>query len=260
MNSSRNLRPDRAAAAAVFDRVLVGVDGTPEGFDACRQVALLARDDAFLEAAMVAQLAPGLTEEREQAAATTLATARELLGPHARTQPLYGLVVPQLLDEAKAAGATLLAVGTRGYSRIEEIVFGGVAGELLHLAPCSVLLARSLPDLDGFPGRIVVGLDGSEGAEHAYAVAQTIARRRRSSLRGIVALGGKRVDIGSIAHRHPRVETSGQGAVRTLVDASAAADLVVLGSRGLHGPRALGSVSERVAHQAACSVLVVRPA
>ena len=37
-------------------------------------------------------------------------------------------------------------------------------------------------------------------------------------------------------------------------------DLVVIGSRGLHGLKALGSVSERVAHQAECSVLVVREA
>ena len=34
--------------------------------------------------------------------------------------------------------------------------------------------------------------------------------------------------------------------------------LVVVGSRGLHGLAALGSVSERVAHSAACSTLVVR--
>jgi nucleotide-binding universal stress UspA family protein len=32
----------------------------------------------------------------------------------------------------------------------------------------------------------------------------------------------------------------------------------VLGSRGLRGVRALGSVSEQVGHEAACSVLVVR--
>jgi nucleotide-binding universal stress UspA family protein len=37
-------------------------------------------------------------------------------------------------------------------------------------------------------------------------------------------------------------------------------DLVVIGSRGLHGLKALGSISERVAHQAECSVLVVREA
>ena len=35
-------------------------------------------------------------------------------------------------------------------------------------------------------------------------------------------------------------------------------DLLVIGSRGLQGMRSLGSVSERVAHNARCSVLVVR--
>jgi nucleotide-binding universal stress UspA family protein len=43
-----------------------------------------------------------------------------------------------------------------------------------------------------------------------------------------------------------------------LLDASVESDLLVVGSRGLHGPRALGSVSERVGHRALCSVLVVR--
>jgi hypothetical protein len=47
--------------------------------------------------------------------------------------------------------------------------------------------------------------------------------------------------------------------VRAFVEAATPEDLIVVGSRGLHGPRALGSVSERVAHRAPCSVLVVRP-
>ena len=36
-------------------------------------------------------------------------------------------------------------------------------------------------------------------------------------------------------------------------------DLIVMGARGLKGAKALGSVSERVAHRASSSVLVVRP-
>jgi nucleotide-binding universal stress UspA family protein len=35
-------------------------------------------------------------------------------------------------------------------------------------------------------------------------------------------------------------------------------DLMVMGARGLQGAKALGSMSERVAHRAASSVLVVR--
>jgi nucleotide-binding universal stress UspA family protein len=38
------------------------------------------------------------------------------------------------------------------------------------------------------------------------------------------------------------------------------AGLVVMGSRGQTGLKALGSVSERVAHRSPCSVLIVRRA
>jgi nucleotide-binding universal stress UspA family protein len=46
--------------------------------------------------------------------------------------------------------------------------------------------------------------------------------------------------------------------VQALVSATADADLMIVGSRGLHGLKALGSVSERVAHRVDCSTLVVR--
>jgi nucleotide-binding universal stress UspA family protein len=76
-----------------------------------------------------------------------------------------------------------------------------------------------------------------------------------------------------VAHAHAgdgaveAAEAAGLPVVRTsrrpadaLVEASHGVDLVVVGARGLAGARALGSVSERVAHRAECSVLVVRSA
>ena len=57
----------------------------------------------------------------------------------------------------------------------------------------------------------------------------------------------------------PELEEQPLRAVDSLVIASEEADLVVVGSRGLSGIRALGSVGERVAHEAHCPVLVVRP-
>jgi nucleotide-binding universal stress UspA family protein len=56
------------------------------------------------------------------------------------------------------------------------------------------------------------------------------------------------------------VEVSGdpdEGIVR--VAAQIDASLVVIGSRGLEGIKALSSVSERVVRMAPCSVLVARP-
>ena len=138
------------------------------------------------------------------------------------------------------------------------MLIGGVAGELLHRAPCSVLVARPVTDPDRFPRSIVVGIDGSSAADAALAAAQRLARRFDVPLRVVTALKGKNVDLAHVHLRTPFVEAVDAHPVEALVTASLGTDLVVVGSRGLHGLAALGSVSERVAHQAKCSVLVIR--
>ena len=75
----------------------------------------------------------------------------------------------------------------------------------------------------------------------------------------MTALRGKGIDPARVRSRAPFAEVVDERPVDALVAAAADADLLVVGSRGLHGLRALGSVSERVAHRAGCSVLVVRP-
>jgi nucleotide-binding universal stress UspA family protein len=265
--ASTSTRDEILATESIFDRILIGVDGTSLSFDACRQAALLAEPDAVVEAATVslypsaAAAALGVDDvavSLERNAGSVLLAAQRILGPGAELRRLSGLTVDALLEEVKRTKPTLLAIGAPEHTRMEEIVFGGIGGELLHQARCSVLVARPVPDEANFPRSIVVGLDGCPEAERAHEVAVRLARRRHSTVQGVVALGGKRVDLGEIAHRHARVDASDAPPAPALVEASACADLLVVGSRGLHGPRALGSVSERVAHQAACSVLVVR--
>jgi nucleotide-binding universal stress UspA family protein len=160
------------------------------------------------------------------------------------------------MRELKEKQATLAVVGTHGHSRLSEIMIGGVAGQLLHSAPCSVCIARRPATEALFPRAIVAGCDGSPESEAAVAVARHLADRFGASLSIVTALGGKDVDrerareLGAVVvERHP---------VEALVSASEDADIIVVGSRGLHGIKALGSVSERVAHQANCSVIVLR--
>lgn len=82
-------------------------------------------------------------------------------------------------------------------------------------------------------------------------------RQARTRLQGIVddTLGPQppaRVTVHAV-HRSPG---------RALIEESADADLLVLGSRG-HGRLAawlLGSISEEAVHRAPCSVVIVRPA
>jgi nucleotide-binding universal stress UspA family protein len=260
-------RLGRSAAHSIFERILIGVDGTKESLDACGQAARMAEPHAVVEAAIVSLFppetasalgVPDIAQRLETTARSALAAAEGILGPDAELRRLQGLTVDALLEEAERTQATLLAIGTHGHSRIEEMVLGGVAGELLHKTGCSVLLARPAPDPATFPRRIVVGIDGSDEAEHAFAVACRLATRRHSTLQSVVARGGKRVNLAQVTGRHRHAQEFTAAPVPALVEAASCADLLVVGSRGLHGIRALGSVSERVAHQAPCSVLVVR--
>jgi nucleotide-binding universal stress UspA family protein len=129
---------------------------------------------------------------------------------------------------------------------------------MLHDAPCSVLVARPATEA---PAAIAVGYDGSPAAAGALAVARSLAGRCSAALRVVVARGTERLDLDALRESlagapDATVADDTRDAVTALVEARA--DLVVVGSRGLHGLRALGSVSERVAHRAPCSVLVVR--
>ncbi len=268
MTKARTIPTPRASAPdSVFARILIGVDGSKQSFAACRQAARLAEPETALEAATVTLFPPAtaaalgvadLADRLEQDAGSVLLEAERILGPHGELRRLDGLTVEALLDEAKRTQATLLAIGAPERPRLEEIVLGGVGGELLHRASCAVLLARHVPDVAGFPRSIVVGIDGSDEADRAYEVAQRLASRRQSTVRNIVALGGKHLDVDRIQSHHPGIEVVDEDPLPALLEASSCADLLVVGSRGLHGLKALGSVSERVAHEAACSVLVTR--
>jgi nucleotide-binding universal stress UspA family protein len=200
-----------------------------------------------------------MPDRLQEEATTALEEAVAILGEGAARRLVNGYVADALLGEVEHAHATLLAIGSHGHHRAVEILAGGPAGELLHRATCSVLLARPPGDPERFPRSILAGLDGSREAEAALAAAEELAGRFGSGLRVMTALRAKDVDLARVQARAPLAEQVDARPVDALVSASRDADLLVVGSRGLHGLRALGSVSERVAHQALCSVLVVRP-
>ena len=139
---------------------------------------------------------------------------------------------------------------------------------------------------------IIVGIDGSDAAATALDVAAHEATLHRARLRVVVvwqvpvsayAVGGGGVvfddetldrlrgaaeriagdAVARVGQLAPGLDVSaevleGQPAER-LLESSADADLVVVGSRGLGGFKRLmlGSVSDQVVHHARCPVLVV---
>jgi nucleotide-binding universal stress UspA family protein len=128
---------------------------------------------------------------------------------------------------------------------------------MLRNAPCSVLIARAAKEPDAWPRSVVVGVDGSAESAAAMRVARLIADRFGAALRA-VASAKDQLDAEATRAIAPELEEEPEHPVDVLVRASESADMILVGSRGLHGLKALGSVSERVAHQARASVLVVR--
>jgi nucleotide-binding universal stress UspA family protein len=260
------------AGRRVFTRVVAGVDGSQQALEAARQAALLQDLDGRLTLLSVWDIAPTIIggtgtgippyfdeELQRRSAEKVLFAARDYVAPYgdASGKLVRGTPVAKLLEEIERDEDTLVAVGSSGTGRLVGVVEGSVATEMIHRAPCSVLVTR--PAKQGFPRRLVVGVDGSVESAAAYAAARYLAERFEAELHAVVAWGGKGVNERLVTEITGGLQdNTGRAPADALAAAAEAADLVIVGSRGLHGLRSLGSVSERVAHRAPCTALVVR--
>jgi nucleotide-binding universal stress UspA family protein len=68
----------------------------------------------------------------------------------------------EILKAAEETGADLIIMGAAGIGAVDN-QWGSTAARVLRMANCDVMLARKMPA----NGDIVVGIDGSEEAEHA---------------------------------------------------------------------------------------------
>ena len=242
--------------------------------EAARQAAILADGDAALSLVAVSDVSGvGLTEmatlspERAAHALDEAGHRAEEAGAVADARILHGDPAKVLLEEA--ARYDLLVVGAHGGSRAAGIFLGSVAANALHRSPVPVLIARRPPGGVEFPQLLVVASGGTDDSSRAVALAAAIAARHsaRVSLLHVESgessrrlLAEQAVAVIEATGVEPLL-LSASGPVHTAIADAAreqGTSLVVMGSRGLGGVRALGSVSERVAHEAACSVLVAR--
>jgi nucleotide-binding universal stress UspA family protein len=249
----------------VFARVVVGVDGTEWGLEALRQTLTLAPETGSrIEAVTAVDTAPAvwtgfaaadwvdLLQQEGQEARDEAAAA--LGGREGAARVVKGKPVPVLRGVRDELDATLIALGGRRSSRLLGIVLGDTVTELLHDGRSSVLVARPSAQGTWRPRTVVVGVDGSPASLAGLACADGIAERHDGRVE-VVAAGDAAAGDGGWAARADRL--ADVQPVAALLERSREADLVVVGSRSLRGLRALGSVSERVAHGASCSVLVV---
>lgn len=252
---------EQTSPERIFDQVVCGVDGTPASAEAARQAHLLMPTNRTLQLVTVVSeaelhggwgesyvLSSGDWERPLQPALHALPADREV-----EAAPLLYAGPPgdALVEELARRQATLVALGSHDHRRLPGILLGSVAVTVLHDAPCSVLVARFD---QGRPRRfrsIAAGFDGSSAATAALGAAEAIAAQLAAELTVVVADGAE-----PPAPTAAVVVEDRRSPVQALRDARC--DLLVLGSRGLHGIRALGSVSERVTQATAASVLVVR--
>jgi nucleotide-binding universal stress UspA family protein len=190
--------------------------------------------------------------------AHTAALAARVVSPRGSLHLVDEHRLDPFLAELERHDATLAVVKPPHQGRAAGITLGSLPTHLLHEAACGVLVARTPRDLATWPRTIVVGVDGSAAAAAAFGAASALAERHGANLRPVVATREPLVDLDAARSLAPGLEERDERVLHVLHVLSEEADLLVVGSRGLRGLRALGSVSERIAHEAVSPVLVVR--
>lgn len=286
-------------------RLVVGVDGSPSSEQALewalREARLRTlplsvvaawwppgereRDEQVGSSTSVEQLRGGI---RERLVATVDAVVRRCGATDVVVEPevVYGHPAQNLVE---ASGSdVLLTVGSRGRGGVAGALLGSVSQNCAQYARGPVCVVRGRPLTDR-PGRIVVGIDGSQASLAALRFAAQAATLRGSVLHAVHtwiapyqatsvwspplptvdeprewADTTLRDSVSAVlGDRHGlRVEHSVvEGpAGPTLVEAADDADLLVVGSRGRGGWKALllGSVSTHCVVNAPGPVVIAR--
>lgn len=268
---------ERQNRTAAFAHIVCGVNGSRADAETVRQAALLCGPEGRLDIFCVLdEHGYGPTEQatiapsRGEAAIDKARRSAKELGVVARTCIVHGASAWESLSQL-SSGADLLVLGSRGGSRAGGIMLGSVATEAVHRAHVPVLVARPTPGAP-FPEQILLASDGSPCSRVAAELAVAIARIHESEITILTAgdesqaqrheLAEEAATIKFLTGRDPVVVTRTEPA-RAVIEEYARSErpsLVVVGSGGKLGIRALGSVSEHVAHNVRASVLVARTA
>lgn len=280
--------------------VVVGVDGSDSSLQALdwaveeatrRHLTLrvLCAWHSDYPAESVARVADGMADDSRSIVEAAAERARAA-GPELdiSTNTVQAQAASALI--AASRHADTVVVGARGVGALTEAFLGSTSMQVAAYASCTVVVVREPLSIHGGPRRVVVGVDGSDLSNEATGYAFEQASGRGLGLTVLhawsanvytsgvaltalsepwreLAAEQERITSEAIAQwaaTFPNVDvlirvTQGRPA-DVLVDASAGAELVVVGSRGRGGFRGLllGSVSRSVLHQAHCPVAVLR--
>jgi len=194
-----------------------------------------------------------------------------------------------IADRAAEVSADLVVIGTHGLTGLRRALLGSVAERTVKSSPCSVLTVKGTLDLPSLD-TIVVATDFSAAADRAVeravaigeavgarihvvhsvhmvtafatpydislpaSIADGVRKAATQKLAELTASLGEGVEITSELREEPPADAIAEAAE------AAGAQLIVTGSRGLHGlaHAFLGSIAEHTVRHAPCSVWTER--
>jgi nucleotide-binding universal stress UspA family protein len=221
----------------------------------------------------------------------------EGLGWSVQTRLREGHTSERLLQSALECDSDIMVVGARGLNKAPEFNLGAIPKRLLRLAPCPVLVVRESagrePRGAKRPFEILLAFDGSAHARKAVRMVRQLPLGADDCVRVLRVVPGRAIRgldeaservLEALSHEEAKeaeeelarvanAVKDGSPNVRTEVRRgnpfheilkeieTAPSDLLVTGHMGDDGLETfqIGSLANRLAHFAPCSVLVVRP-
>jgi nucleotide-binding universal stress UspA family protein/nitrite reductase/ring-hydroxylating ferredoxin subunit len=180
-----------------------------------------------------------------------------------------------ILDVAEARGADLVVVGNKGIGEATRFRLGSVPDKVAHRAQCDVLIvdttgvADPVDNTKGKYRKFLTGTDGSptanEAARKAFELALMVGADVTLVYVGDPIVGAITLESTAAAkpegvETQPRVVQGDPSQAICELAEKEAVDLIVVGNKGMTGARRffLGSVPNKVAHDAQTDVLIVK--
>lgn len=228
-----------------------------------------------------------VTERRELARAACQQLRLEFPAWDLRAEAGMGSPAAFLLEQAETWQPDLIVVGSHGHSALGRLILGSVSQQMVTEAHCSVRVARERNQDGDAPVCLILGVDGSPGAEaavravaarvwpagteaHLVAVVDDVVEEVYEYVEAVNHQGWSwLMDTLEAAEKtlltaglrvSPHIKKGDPRHVLVREAQTRKADCIFVGARGLSRWERfrLGSVSTAVAAHARCSVEVVR--
>lgn len=227
--------------------------------------------EGYVSADVYQQVMDALDAEAQKNLDTLAGRVRDR-GVPVETTLLHGGPALGVLDAETETQADLVVMATHGRTGLARFARGSIADTILREGKVPVLLVRSFATRSPELSSAVVPLDGSELAEEALPIVETLAGkpiRRVRLVRAIADLDERADALIYLAGVEGRLALSGLDvdvmvpigpAQDAIAEAAGTADLVIMATHGRGGLDRLrhGSVAEHALREVSKPVLMVR--